>query len=510
MNKKFIASFVFILIIIISVPFVYAQLSGGSNFVFSGFLLNPQDGNSYLAKMQEGWSGSWQFTLPYTAIPGSGTYLFLFYLFLGHLARWLHVPLLIMFHAARVLACACLLWVLSVFLWRFLKMELTSARRTFLLLAFCSGVGWLAFPLGAFTSDFWVAEAYPFLSSYANPHFPLGLALLLGIFILIDESHGILWRNIAIFLLSLSMAIVLPFGVVISALLLFGLMVWNWIDKKEIAWQGLISFGLGGVPFVLYQEWISQTHPVLRGWNAQNLTPSPPLWDFVLSFSPILLLAIYGVWVAWQARHQGSGMRLLILWFILGFLLIYFPFSLQRRFMLGFYIPAACLGILGLERITRNQTKKWLWPLTFFLSILTNVLLVAAGMFGVQTHAPAIFLEKPESQALTWVASNTLADSVILASPEMGLFIPAQTGRRVLYGHPFETVNAVQQKAQVQKFFKGDFTLPEQEKFIADNQIGYIFWGPREQALGRPDILTSMKTVYQIGNVFIYQANSSQ
>jgi hypothetical protein len=64
MNKKFIASIIFILIIIISFPFVYAQIKGGSNYVFSGFLLNPQDGNSYLAKMQEGWSGSWQYTLP--------------------------------------------------------------------------------------------------------------------------------------------------------------------------------------------------------------------------------------------------------------------------------------------------------------------------------------------------------------------------------------------------------------------------------------------------------------
>jgi hypothetical protein len=321
--------------------------------------------------MQEGWAGSWQFTLPYTAEPGSGTYLFLFYIFLGHLARWLNVPLLVMFHAARILATICLFWVTSVFLTRFLKLESISARRIFLLLAFCSGVGWLAFPLGAFTSDFWVAEAYPFLSSYANPHFPLGLALLLGIFILFEERSGI-FRNIAIFILSLLLAVILPFGVVISGLLLFGLVVWKWIEERTIAWQGLLSFGLGGGPFVLYQEWVSRTHPVLSGWNAQNLTLSPPIWDFILSFSPIFLLAIYGAWIAWQSR-QDSGMRLLLLWFIVGFALIYFPFSLQRRFMLGFYIPAVCLGVIGLQRISRENARKWLWPLTFIFSILTNL-----------------------------------------------------------------------------------------------------------------------------------------
>jgi hypothetical protein len=505
MNKKFIVPIIFILIAIITLPFVYAQLNGGSQYVFSGFLLNPQDGNSYLAKMQEGWSGSWQFTLPYTAEPGSGTYLFLFYLFLGHAAHWLNLPLLVMFHVTRILAAICLFWVVSVFLSRFLKLEPISARRIFLLLTFCSGIGWLAFPLGVFTSDFWVAEAYPFLASYANPHFPLGLALLLGIFILIEERPAAL-RNSAIFLMSLLLAIILPFGVVVSGLLLLGLAVWEWIDTKRVAWQGLIAFGLGGVPFVLYQEWVSQTHPVLQGWNAQNLTPSPPIWDFILSFSPIFLLAIYGVWAAWQSRQQGAGMRLLILWFILGFMLIYLPFSLQRRFMLGYYIPAACLGVIGLQRITREHDKKWVWPLTFFLSIITNVLLIMAGVFGVQTHAPAIFLEKPESQALAWLTVNTPASSIILASPETGLFIPADTGRRVVYGHPFETVNAVQEKAQVQSFFKGTLSLPDQEKFITDNQIGFVFWGPRERALGTPVILTRMKTVYQIGNVIIYQA----
>jgi len=506
MNKRFIASIIFIVIIIISIPFVYAQLSGGSHYVFTGFLFNPADGNSYLAKMQEGWSGAWQFTLPYTAQPGSGTYLFLFYIFLGHLARWLNLPILMIYHITRILAAAGLLVTLSIFLSRFLKLESISARRTFLFLAFCSGVGWLAFPFGAFTSDFWVAEAYPFLSAYANPHFPLGLALLLGIIILVEEKPALL-NNLAIFLLSLILAIVLPFAIVVGGLLIFGLVVWKWIDSKVLAWQGITSFFIGGVPFAAYQLLVSQTYPVLQGWNAQNLTPSPPIWDFILSFSPIFLLALYGAWTAWHSR-QDTGNRLLILWFILGFLLIYFPFPLQRRFMLGFYIPAACLGVIGLQRITRDSPRKWLWPLTFSLSILTNALLILAGIFGVQSHAPAIYLEKPESQALAWISANTPMNSIILASPDMGLFIPADTGRKVLYGHPFETVNAEQEKAQVQTFFEGKLSIPGQAKFISDNHIAYIFYGPREKALGSPMVLSSLKMAYKTGDVVIYQADS--
>ena len=72
----------------IVLPFVIAALVGGPQRVFVGFLFNPIDGATYLAKMYEGLMGQWRFTLPYTAEPGQGAYLFLFYLFLGHLARW--------------------------------------------------------------------------------------------------------------------------------------------------------------------------------------------------------------------------------------------------------------------------------------------------------------------------------------------------------------------------------------------------------------------------------------
>lgn len=68
----------------VSLPYAWALAAGGDTHVFGGFLLNPIDGNSYLAKMMQGWSGAVTFTLPYTAEPGEGVILFVFYLFLGH------------------------------------------------------------------------------------------------------------------------------------------------------------------------------------------------------------------------------------------------------------------------------------------------------------------------------------------------------------------------------------------------------------------------------------------
>ncbi|MCK4961839.1 MAG: hypothetical protein KAS19_05105, partial [Anaerolineales bacterium] len=42
----------------------------GQPAIFSGFLINPMDGFSYLAKMRQGAEGSWLLHLPYAPEPG--------------------------------------------------------------------------------------------------------------------------------------------------------------------------------------------------------------------------------------------------------------------------------------------------------------------------------------------------------------------------------------------------------------------------------------------------------
>ena len=164
-------------IVVISVPYLWAYENAGGKHHFGGFLLNPIDGNSYLAKMYQGWQGSWKFSLPYTSQPGSGGYLFLIYLALGKFTRLAGGSMLAVFHSARIIGS--LLLVIS--LWNFYRQTLSTRRSRWLaygLALFGSGLGWLAASFGLFTADFWVAEGYPFLSAYANPHFPTGMAIL--------------------------------------------------------------------------------------------------------------------------------------------------------------------------------------------------------------------------------------------------------------------------------------------------------------------------------------------
>jgi hypothetical protein len=112
------------------------------------------------------------------------------------------------------------------------------------------------------------------------------------------------------------------------------------------------------------------------------------------------------------------------------------------------------------------------------LVLPTNLVLLLSFLGAIQTHDLRIFHTQGEAQAFAWIARATPADSLILAAPETGLLLPAHTGRRVIYGHPFETVNAPQEEAAVIAFF----AQPD-PAFLAERAVDYVFYGPRERQL---------------------------
>ncbi|MEN6408498.1 MAG: hypothetical protein ABFD44_02140, partial [Anaerolineaceae bacterium] len=54
MKPKNILPIMGLALLLVSLPYVVAAVSAAPGMPFGGFLLNPLDGNSYLAKMREG------------------------------------------------------------------------------------------------------------------------------------------------------------------------------------------------------------------------------------------------------------------------------------------------------------------------------------------------------------------------------------------------------------------------------------------------------------------------
>jgi hypothetical protein len=488
----------------IGLPTIYATLSGGTQSIFGGFLLNPIDGNSYLAKMQIGFQGEWLFHLPYSIEKGDGAYLYLFYLGLGKIAYLFGLPLVVTFHVARIMAASFLFFSLFKFGHEtFLSQSDHWQGFALILAAFGSGMGWIAILFGWKTSDLWVAEGYPFLASYTNPHFPLGMGLILWIFMLSNRPFGRI--KFLIFPLGWLLAVVLPFGVVISGVVLVIQAGWTFLEKRKVDWLEVVLLGTGGGLFLIYQFVAILADPVLAEWNLQNQTPAPDVFDFLVSISPAIIFALVGARFVWKEKRSGM-MRILLIWLLAGFILTYLPMNIQRRFFSGYYIPVAFLAVVGIRTIAiQVLSKTAVFRIVFLMSLPTLILVVGLfGFFGISTRNSNIFLERSEIEGFQWVQTNLKPGSVVITGPETGLYIPAYTSMKVVYGHPFETIHALERKQAVADFFNGEMDEAAARAWLNNNGAEAVLVGPRDKFSPGFKISSLLKMVYQSGNVEIY------
>ena len=179
--------------------------------------------------------------------------------------------------------------------------------------------------------------------------------------------------------------------------------------------------------------------------------------------------------------------------------MLYASIPLQRRLALGLHLPIAILAAQGLQQVVRS---KWLRRIAIAATVLTSLWLIMLLISGAVRHDQHIFISANEAAAFNWLQANVPPDTVVLAAPETGAFIPAFAGQRVVYGHPYETVDADRQKQLVTDFFAG--TL-DRLTVLRTDSINYILVGPRERALGQFDATAlPVRSVYTSGDVTVY------
>jgi hypothetical protein len=132
------------------------------------------------------------------------------------------------------------------------------------------------------------------------------------------------------------------------------------------------------------------------------------------------------------------------------------------------------------------------------------------AQFGIISHDPLLYQTRGESQAYAWIEENTEGRALILGAPDTGLFIPVHTGRRVIYGHPFETINAVEEEEAVIQFFReGEVQGLSPSEFLSRREVDYVFYGPRERLLGDISNMGDLSLIFRGDGVVIYQVNKT-
>jgi uncharacterized membrane protein len=112
-----------------------------------------------------------------------------------------------------------------------------------------------------------------------------------------------------------------------------------------------------------------------------------------------------------------------------------------------------------------------------------------------------VFLQSDYAAAFRWLDGEVGRSNVLLASPVVSAWIPGWTSGRVVYGHPYETLNAEQKQAEVEAWYAGD---EDCAGLIERYRVKYVLYGANEQQLGGGACLATLRLIAVFGDVEIY------
>jgi hypothetical protein len=392
-------------------------------------------------------------------------------------------------------------------------------RLAFLIFGLSGGLGWLWLSLGGpaelgrMPVDLWVPDASFFLSALTFAHLPLGQGLLLLFSVTGLEfiRRGPPWTGLAAAGCGLLVSLIHPHTLPVIGLILGLFTVWRYYDQKRQLLTGLIRLGLvalPSLPYLVYVWLVFNRNPAFVAWRVQSLTYSPAPIHYLLGFGLTFLLAGVGLVLTW--RPAEPKYRFLHVWTISVPILVYLPLALQRRFLDGYQAPLAVLAAFSLvwlaSKIERRLWQFVLVALTLVMMSLTDILLLGGAMATVGQRPPLVFIAAAQVEAAAWLA-KWADQTVVLASYDVGNYLPTVADVRVFVGHGPETVRSDEKQAQVETFFKANTEDGWRRSLLADFGVDYLYYGPAEQALGGylPETAPYLEQVYHNGPVKIYR-----
>jgi len=502
-------------------PYLLAYTMTPPGHHFAGFFFIADDATTYLAKMRQGAAGAWTWNDPYTSEPHGGVFLFGFYLLLGHLGGLLHLPLIAVYHLARISGAIALVLTVDQLSRRLLGPPLRHLALTLVVLG--SGFGFVAQLLGnpsvlgrqLEALDLHLPELTGFYSILAIPHFAWATALIVASFIgLLRLAEEADWRVILTTGLTMTaLTAIHPqmIPVIVLVWLAYRAVLYAWGDRPR--WRNLgaeVAAFTVTTPLLAYNAWILYRDPTIAEWASQWRHQAPAPLSLALSLGLPLLAAMVGMVVAWRCRDRG--LALVMVWPPLVILLLYAPnlANIQRRLLDAVYVPLGILAAVGLRAVTARlrpsrarRVERLLMPAFCFSSaiVLAIALRFASGAF------PEAYVANDAWQAMQWLSDHHRADDRVLSSPQAGLLIPAHSGVPVYVGHYSETLDYFTKIKNVGNILRPSLPDWQVRSFLKTNGITILYWGPDEnRAMAfNPQAHPYLQQIYQGGTVAIYR-----
>ena len=516
----------FLIMAISSMPVIAGFAAQTPEMIFNGVVMDRQDFAVHLASMQQGLQGEWEYRLLFTTEPSNAKPVKLAYITLGHIARWLHLDLVLTYHIGRwVFGFGVLAMIYKLMAMTFEPLMLR--RIGFLLAATASGLGWLMLAIDwlpdpqIWPVDFWLVDMYIFFSLATFPHFAAVALLILTMAIsylnFIETGKAGYWMLAAI--AGVLIIPIQPFSVAIGDLIAGGVVIASWRKQGKvrlIELMALIGLIVAQAPLLWLNARAFTSDPVWQGFAAQNITLSPPFVYYLLGIGILGPLAAWGGYIAWRRRNLAGVMALC--WTVGALILCYAPLRLQRRFSVNLTVPLGLLASMALGMgllpwlSKHQQWKRWGSLLMLLVVVVASPssLYLSAGNALYASGQPApIFDPASLVRVVDWLGENAGPDDALLASARSGLLVPPRIGLRTFIGHPIETLDYEQKNERVKAFFQVEgMTMVERIEFLTECDCNWVLFGPYEGSEGKvfdPSSLSILQLEHQEQDVRLYR-----
>lgn len=459
------------------------------------------DYTQYRSTMMQGYDGAWLIINRFTPEPHKRILQYPLYVALGHIARWLHLPLEAPYIATSGVALVVLVIVIYACAATFLHE--TRDRKLAFLLTLSVGPTWLVPVLEAFIPTLETLERYSgaisraefntFLVFSGPPHLPLALATLLFILITVYQQWNTkarfpLWRfTLSYIVATLFLGLLNPFSLPTLLLPLGLFWLARSIQARRPMWQEalpLIAMGVTALPLVAYNFLTFTQDPFWgKAYGTQNTQPSYPLDVVLISYGMLGLLAIVGTVHLWRTR---TSTRVLFFWSLMVILMGYIPVPYQRRFSLGLAPALALLAVAGWRWVAQLKFTHFM-KRHMITRVIGSVVLVL-GLWGQNLMFYAAYVMShlgTGSAPYVVFQPNALADAaayldaqgesvVVLTCEDTGNLLAGEIHGRVVLGHAGATLDIIARRESVTDFFANTLSTEEQAAFLAKHNVSHI------------------------------------
>lgn len=541
----FVIATIVVVLIISSLPYVYAYMTVPPDKAFMGLAINVPDHGQYFSWMRELTYANLSAN-KLTPEPNEPVFFNLLWWGLGRLGHFLGFEgYAEMYQLLRVVAVTLfLLLTYRMSAWFF--EDILMRRTAFLICTFASGFGWLLivfrelfmetdYPLDILMLIF-TSEGITLFCAWGFPHF-LGAALYIFAFDLMlrGQTYQKYSYAVAAGIVTLFFAwqhaydLALVYGILGS----FGLAVWVRDRKPPIYLivSGLIIFVISVWPG-LYSVWLTSANPLWKEVlaqfdNAGVFTPMP--WFIPVLMGPAFLLALVRAVLNNPLKFQGLSDNELFLkvWFWVNFALLYIPTDFQIHMLNGWQLPIAILATEGLfyyilpsvRNLLQPKIKNPVWikyglvGVMILIIIPTNLYLLLWRFSELRRHDYPYFLYQDELKTMEWLENNASPDEVVLSSETTGQYIPAKTGMFVFLGHWAQTLDYFNKREMVSEFFDPTTTDDRRQQILQncnpnyECDVDYILYGPAERLLGdyQPESAPFLEKIHSENTVELYR-----